>query len=88
MLGWLLLGALLTATVIVIAVSYLDKAVAKRKLKEKNIKKAVIKDIVNNSGVAVIKLDAIDDYGDNLSVEFETEDYDSYDIKRGATIYI
>lgn len=37
MLGWLLLGALLTAAVITICVSYLDKKVAKEKLKEKSI---------------------------------------------------
>ena len=47
MLGWLLLGALLTAAVITICVSYLDKKVAKEKLKGKSIRKGVVKEYEN-----------------------------------------
>ena len=86
MLGCLLLGALLTATVITICVSYLDKKVAKEKLKEKSIRKGVVKDIVKSGSVTHIKLDAIDTDGNEQEVEFEAEDYDSSEIKKGMTI--
>lgn len=86
MIGWLLLGAFLTAAVITICVSYLDKRVAKEKLKEKSIRKGVIKDICTSGGVTHIKLDAIDTSGNEQEVEFEAEDYDSSEIQRGMTI--
>lgn len=86
MLGWLLLGALLTAAVITICVTYLDKRVAKDKLNEKNIRKGVVKDIVKSGSVTHIKLDAIDTDGNEKEVVFETEDYDSSEIRRGMTI--
>lgn len=87
MLGWLLLGALLTVTVITICVSFLNKSIAKQKLREKNIKKGVIKDIVNSGGITHIKLDAISDDGYEKEVEFEVDDYDSSEIRHGTTIY-
>ncbi|MDD3417058.1 MAG: hypothetical protein PHY47_24195 [Lachnospiraceae bacterium] len=86
MLGWLLLGAILGAAVITICVTYLDKSVAKDKLKAKNIKKGVVKDIVNSSGVTHIKLDAIDEDGNEKQVEFEAQDYNSSEIRKGMTI--
>lgn len=86
MLGWLLLGALLTATVITICVLYLDKKVAKEKLKEKSIRKGVVKDIIKSGCVTHIKIDAIDAYGNEQEVEFEADDYNSSEIKKGMTI--
>lgn len=86
MLGWLLLGAILGAAVITICVSYLDKKVAKDKLRDKNIRKGVVKDIINSSGTTHIKLDAIDESGNEQQVEFEVNDYDSSEIRRGITI--
>lgn len=86
MLGWLLLGALLTAAVITICVSYLDKKVAKEKLKEKSIRKGVVKDIVKSGNVTHIKLDAIDTDGNEKEVEFEADEYNSSEIRRGMTI--
>lgn len=88
MLGWLLLGALIGAAVITIYVTFLDKNVAKNRLREKNIKKAVVKDIVNSSGVTHIKLDAIDGSGYEQQVEFEVNDYDRSQIRRGVTITV
>ena len=86
MLGWLLLGAILGAAIITICVTYLDKSVAKDKLKSKNIKKGVVKDIVNSSGITHIKLDAIDEDGNEKQVEFEAQDYNSSEIRKGMTI--
>lgn len=88
MLGWLLLGALIGAAVITIYVSFLDKDVARDKLREKNIKKAVVKDIVNSDGVTHVKLDAIDESGYEQQVDFEVDSYDSYEIRRGVTITV
>lgn len=88
MLGWLLLGALIGAAVITICVSFLNKNIAKDKLKEKNIKKGVVKEIVNSSGVKHIKLDAIDEEGNEKQVEFEVEDYDTSEICKGITIVV
>lgn len=86
MLGWLLLGALMAAAVITICVTFLNETVAKNKLNEKGIKKGVIKDIINSSGVAHIKLDAIDENGTEQQVEFEANDYDASEIRVGMTI--
>lgn len=86
MLGWLILGALFAAAVITICVAYLDKSVAKNKLKANNIKKGVVKDIVNSNGVTHIKLDAIDEDGNEKQVEFEAQDYNSSEIRKGITI--
>lgn len=86
MLGWLLLGALFTAAVIVICVSYLDKKVAQQKLKEKSIRKGVVKDIIKSGSVTHIKIDAIDTSGYEKSVEFEVDDYNATEIRRGMTI--
>lgn len=86
MLGWLLLGALMAAAVITICVTFLDKRVAKDKLNEKGIRKGVIKEIINSSGVAHIKLDAIDNYGNEQQVEFEADDYDATEVRKGMTI--
>ena len=86
MLGWLLLGVLLTAAVITICVSYLDKNVAQEKFKEKSIRKGVVKDIVKSGSVTHIKLDAIDTDGNEQVVEFEADNYNSSEIRRGMTI--
>ena len=86
MLGWLLLGALMAAAVITICVTFLNEKIAKNKLKEKGIKKGVIKDIINSNGVAHIKLDAIDENGTEQQVEFEANDYDASEIRMGMTI--
>ncbi len=87
MLGWLLFGALLTATIITICVSYLDEEVAEEKLKERSIRKGVVKDIINLGNVTHIKLDAIDTDGNEQAVEFETDDYNSFEIRKGMTIF-
>lgn len=87
MLGWILLGAaLLTATAIIISVSFLDKCAAQKKLKENNIKKGVIKKICESKGVKHIKLDAIDINGNEKEVEFEADDYNKFEICEGMTI--
>lgn len=86
MLGWILLGVLIGAAVITIVVSFLDKNVAKEKLQEKNIRKGVIKDIISDGGVKHVKFDAIDEEGNEQQVEFEVDDYDSTEIRRGITI--
>lgn len=87
MLGWLLFGALLGAAAIMIYVSYLDRSVAKKELKEKNIKKATIKQIVTSPDTKHIKLDAIDENGMEQEVEIEAEDYNKSEIWEGMTIY-
>lgn len=86
MLGWILLGALFAAAVITICVSYLDKKVAKEELKEKGIRKGIVKDIVKSGNVTHIKLDAMDTDGNEQEVEFEADDYNSSEIKKGMTI--
>lgn len=87
MLGWLLLGALLTAAVISITVYYLDKDTAKQELKSKNIQKSVVKDIVKNDNVAHVKLDAITVDGDEVEVDIQTDTYDPSEIYEGLVIY-
>lgn len=86
MLGWLLLGALLTSTAIIIYVSYLDKKVAENKLKERNIRKGVIKDICESDNVTHIKIDAIDTSGNEQEVDIEAENYNPYEIRMGMVI--
>lgn len=86
MLGWLILGALLGAAVVTICVSYLDTNVAKNKLREKNIRKAVVKNIIKSDGVIHVNLDALDEHGNEQKVEFETQDLNAYEICRGITI--
>lgn len=86
MLGWLLLGALLTATVITICVTHLNNNTAKNQLRAKGIKKGVVKSIINSDSVVHIKLDAIDENGYEKEVEFEAQSYDKYEIKKGITI--
>lgn len=86
MLGWLLLGALFTVAVITICVTYLNKRVAKDKLKEKGIRKGVVKDIVKSGSITHIKLDAIDTEGNEQEVDFEADDYDTSEIRKGMTI--
>ena len=86
MLGWLLLGALITAAVITICVSFLNKQVAKDKLRENNIKKGFIKEICKSSGITHIKLDAIDTDGNEQEVDIEADDYDENEIYEGMTI--
>ena len=87
MLGWLLLGAFLTVAVITIAVSYLNRNTAARELRNRDILKGKIKDIVKSGSITHIKMDAIKDDGEEVEVDFETEDYDSYQIRRGIEIY-
>lgn len=87
MLGWLLFGALLGAAAIVICVTYLDKNVAKKELREKGMEQAFIKEIINDPHTCRIKLDAIDEDGEEHEVEIEAEDYDQDEIWQGMTIY-
>ncbi len=89
MLGWLILGLVIggTAAAIIITVSFLDKAKAKTELKNKNIKRATVRDIVKDPSVTHIKLDGLDEDGNEVEVQIDTEDYDSKEIKRGTVIY-
>ena len=86
MLGWLLLGALFTVAVVTICVVYLNADVAKQKMKEKGIKKGVIKDIIKSENVVHIKLDGLDTDGSEQEIEFEAESYDRKEIRKGMTI--
>lgn len=88
MLGWLLVGALLAVAVITICVNFLNKRIARDKLRENDLRKGVIKDICTSGGVAHIKLDAIDIEGNEKEVEFETNDYDASEIYKGAVIIV
>ncbi len=88
MLGWILAGVLLAAAVITIYVSFLNKRVAREKLREQNMRKAQIRSICISDGVTHIKLDAIDTDGNEREVEFETDDYDESEIYKGAVIVV
>lgn len=88
MLGWLLFGALFTATVITICVSYLNKDVLRNKLKNENIKKAQIRGIIKSGNVAHMKLDALDNEGNEREVEINADDYDRTEIYNGAVIFV
>ena len=87
MLGWLLLGALLAVAVISITVSYLNTDTAKRELRNHDIQKGVVKEIVKSGSVTHIKLDAIKEDGGEVEVDIETEDYNSSQIRKGVVIY-
>ncbi len=87
MLGWLLMGALLGAAAIMIYVTFLDKNVAKKELRDKGMAKAYIRKIINDDGICKMKLDALDEDGVEHEVEIETEDYDRSEIWQGMTIY-
>lgn len=89
MLGWLIWGLVIGGAVaaVVITVSYLDKAKAKNELKNKNINRATVRDIVKDPDVTHIKLDGLDEDGNEVEIQIDTEEYDSTEIKRGAVIY-
>lgn len=87
MLGWLLLGALLAAAVITISVTYLNRDIAKRKLEDHDICKAVVKDIIYSGSVAHVKMDALMTDGEEVEVDIEAEDYNSSQIYKGTVIY-
>lgn len=86
MLGWLLLGALLTAAVLTICVPFLNRQIAKDKMRENGIKKGTIKEIITSNNVTHIKLDALKDDGTEQEVEFEVEGYDSGEIRKAITL--
>ena len=91
MLGWLFWGLVIgsaAVAIIYIAVTYLNKAKAKSELKNKNIKRATVRDIVKDPNVAHIKLDGLDEDGNEVEIQIDAEDYDSTEIKRGAVIYV
>lgn len=90
MLGLLVrlaVGALLAVAVIEIVVTYLNKDIAQNELRKHNIYKGVVKDIVNSDSVAHIKLDAINEDGEEIEIDIETEEYDSSQIYEGVVIY-
>lgn len=89
MLGWLIWGLVIGGAVaaIIITVSYLDKAKAENELKNKKIERATVRDIVRDSSVTHIKLDGLDEDGNEVEIQIDTEDYDSTEIKRGTIIY-
>jgi len=89
MLGWLIWGLVIGGAVaaIVITVSFLNKAKAKTELKNKNIKRATVRDIVKDPSVTHIKLDGLDEDDNEVEIQIDTEDYDSTEIKRGTVIY-
>lgn len=87
MLGWLLLGVLVGAVILTITVGHLDRYLAQRKLRDNNILKGVVKDIVFSSGVSHIKLDALNESGEEQQVVFEADSYDASEIRVGTTIY-
>lgn len=87
MLGWLLLGALFSVAVISITVAYVNKEMAKHVLRNHDIHKGVVKEIVKSGSVTHIKLDAIKEDGEEVEVEIEAEDYNSSQIREGVVIY-
>lgn len=91
MLGWLLFGLTIggaAVAIITIAICYLDKAKAKIELKNRNIKRAIVRDIVNDPSVTHIKLDGLDEEGNEVEIQIDAVDYDSAEIKRGMCIYV
>ncbi len=90
MLGWLLWGLIIGAAAgaICIVVSFLNKKTAKEELRNKNIKKATVRDIVKDPGVAHIKLDGIDEDGNEVDIQIDAEEYDTSEIKRGVVILV
>lgn len=87
MLGWLLLGALLTAAVVTIVVSYLSRSKAKDELRNRNIQKGVVKSIVRSGSVNHIKMDCLKEDGEEVEVDFEADDYDEDEFYEYAVIY-
>ena len=90
MLGWLFWGLVIgsAAAAIIIAVTYLNKAKAKNELKNKNIKRATVRDIVKDPNVAHIKLDGLDEDGNKVEIQIDAEDYDSTDTVDAISDYI
>ncbi len=88
MLGWLLFGALFTAAVITICVSYLNEDVLRKKLREKNISAAQIKGIFKSDNVSHMKLEALDNEGNEREVEINADDYDRTEIYKGTVIFV
>ena len=86
MLGWILLGAIIGIAVITIFVTYLDMNTADDKLKENGIKKAVVKDIVNDGGITHIHLDGFDEENHKKEIEIVADSCDSSEIYEGLTI--
>lgn len=83
MLGWLLLGALI-AGAIIITVGFLSEDTAKNALDLKGFIKAKVKERSGN----VVKMDAIDSYGNEKEVEFQATGGVSSGIYVGQTIYV
>lgn len=90
MLGWLLWGLIIDAAAgaICIVVSFLNKKRSKEELRNRNIKKATVRDIVKDPSVIHIKLDGIDEDGNEVDIQIDTQEYDSSEIKRGAVILV
>ena len=88
MLGWLLLGVLIGAAVITIAVSCLDKDTAKKEMKDRNIRKAVVREMSTSDGVHHVSLDALDENGNEQKIEFVAEDIIRNQIYEGAVITV
>lgn len=89
MLGWIIAGLLLGAAV-VICVHYLSTSVAREKAQEKcsDAVSLMIKSVVKNGNVNVVKMDALDEYDDQISeISFEADEISS-DIYTGKRIYI
>ena len=84
MLGWLFWGLVIGGTavaIITIAVSYLNKAKAKNELKNKNIKRAAVRDIVKDPSVTHIKLDGLDEDGNEVAMTESVEEDNAEEIK-------
>lgn len=86
MLRWIVLATLLGLALITITVSYLNQQIAKEKLREYNIRKAVIKNIVKDKGVAHITLDGLDEEYNEQEVVIIADNYDIDEIYDGVII--
>lgn len=86
--GGLLFAALVTTAVVSIVVTYLDEGTVRSELKNRNISRATIKEIVTDDSVAHIKFDAIREDDEKVEVVFEAQDYDPSEIYEGAEIHI
>ena len=87
LVGGILFAALLVRTISITA-AYLDKDTARDKLKNRNIRKGFVKNIVKCDSITHIKLDAITEDDKEVEVDFETEGYDQSEIYEGAEIYV
>lgn len=76
------------AIAIIITVRYLNKVKAKIELKNKNIKRATVRNIVKDPNVIHINLNGLDKDGNEMEIQIDAEDYDSTEIKQGAVIYV